>query len=367
MSPQLNELAFYALAGAPRSPRDLIAECVDGEAMGLGSALISERFNIKEAMTLCGAMAAVTERLGLGTAATNHNTRHPLVTAAHATTMHRLSGGRYTLTIGRSVDRFMRSIGLTPIKTAEMEAFIHLMRRLWRGEQVLDYHGPIGSFPALQLDPGFNEDIPVGMVAFGPNTLALGGRACDAVILHTFFTDETLVRCVKSVKDAAEKAGRDPADVRVWSCFATIGDHLPHDVRLKKLVGRLSTYLQFYGDLMVSTNGWDPAVLKRFRENPFVANFKGVLDQHATSAELELVAELIPDEWLAPAATGSPEECARKIMRQFDLGADGVILHGASPADLAPIVAAYRQIRPAGRFDHLAANPGGRSVKLVAA
>jgi len=54
-------------------------------------------------------------------------------------------------------------------------------------------------------------------------------------------------------------------------------------------------------------------------------------------------------------------------MRQFDLGADGVILHGASPADLAPIVAAYRQIRPAGRFDHLAANPGGRSVKLVAA
>ena len=49
------------------------------------------------------------------------------------------------------------------------------------------------------------------------------------MILHTFFTDETLQRCVKTVKDAAEQAGRDPDDVTVWSCYATIGDHIPED------------------------------------------------------------------------------------------------------------------------------------------
>ena len=53
----------------------------------------------------------------------------------------------------------------------------------------------------------------------------------------------------------------------------------------------------------------------------------------------------------------SPERCVAKIHGQFDLGADGVILHGASPRDLAPIVEAYRRARPAGRFDRLAANP----------
>lgn len=53
------------------------------------------------------------------------------------------------------------------------------------------------------------------------------------MILHTYFTDETLVRCVATVKEAAAQAGRDPASVRVWSCFATIGDHLAEDVRLK--------------------------------------------------------------------------------------------------------------------------------------
>jgi alkanesulfonate monooxygenase SsuD/methylene tetrahydromethanopterin reductase-like flavin-dependent oxidoreductase (luciferase family) len=173
--------------------------------------------------------------------------------------------------------------------------------------------------------------------------LALGGRAFDRVVLHTFFIDETLVRCVRTVKAAAERAGRDPDSVMVWSVLATVGDHLPEQVRLKKTVGRLGTYLQAYGDLMVSTNRWDPGVLDRFRADPVVANFAGALDDKATTEQLERVATLIPDDWLAPAATGSPDQCAAKIRAQFELGADGVILHGAAPVDLEPIIAAYQQ------------------------
>jgi alkanesulfonate monooxygenase SsuD/methylene tetrahydromethanopterin reductase-like flavin-dependent oxidoreductase (luciferase family) len=33
----------------------------------------------------------------IATAATNHNTRHPLITGSWATTMHRLSKGRFTV------------------------------------------------------------------------------------------------------------------------------------------------------------------------------------------------------------------------------------------------------------------------------
>ena len=179
------------------------------------------------------------------------------------------------------------------------------------------------------------------------------------MLLHTFFTDETLQRCVATVRASAEQAGRDPATVRVWSCFAVVGDWLPEDVRLKKTVGRMATYLQGYGDLMVRTNGWDPAVLARFRADPFVAGFRGALDGKATTAELEHVATLIPDEWLAPAATGTAEQCAagraapaRPRRRRRDPARRG-------PGELAPVVEAYRAIRPAGRFDHLAANPGG--------
>ena len=356
---RMNELGFYTLPGAPRSPRDLIDEVREGERMGLGSCFISERFNIKEAVTLSGAVGAVTERLGIATAATNHNTRHPLVTASYATTMHRLTEGRFALGIGRGIGPLFSAYGLPKITTAQMEDFAAVMRRLFRGEVIVGHDGPIGKFPVLALDPSFDEDIPLAITAFGPNTLELAGRAFDCVVLHTFFSDETLQRCVRTVKNAAERAGRNPDHVRVWSCFATIGDHLPEEVRLKKTVGRLATYLQAYGDLMVSTNGWDPAVLARFRADPFVSGFRGALDNTATTAELEHVATLIPEEWMASAATGTATNCVAAIRGQFDLGADGVILHGASPADLAPIVEEYRRTRPAGRFDDLSANPGG--------
>ncbi len=358
MVDQFNEFGFYALAGAPESPRDMIGELQAAEKLGIGNCFISERFNIKEALTLSGAAASVTTKMGIATGVTNQNTKHPLVTAAHATTMHFLTGGRFALGLGRGIDVMFDAFGLKKIKTAQMEDFANLMRRLWKGETIVGHDGPAGSWPLLRLDPGFDEAIPIVMSAFGPNSLALAGRAYDGVILHTFFTDETLERCVRTVKSAAAEAGRDPATVRVWSCFATVGDHLSSAQRLKKIVGRMATYLQAYGDLMVRTNNWDPKPLKKFREDKLVANFQGAIDQNATTAELELVAELIPEQWLEAAATGSSKQCVEKIQSQFDLGADSIILHGASPDELQPVVNEYRKHRTASQFDALPANPG---------
>ncbi len=309
-------------------------------------------------MTITGAAGAVSERIGLGTACTNHNTRHPLITASHATTMHALTAGRFTLGLGRGIARASKARGLAPITTAQMEDFVGLMRRLWTGELIRDHDGPAGAWPVLQIRGIDPAHIPMSLVAFGPNSLALGGRCFDAVILHTFFTDETTARVVGQVKTAAEEAGRDPAAVRVWSCFATIGDHLPEPIRLKKTVGRLATYLQAYGELMVTTNDWDPEVLARFRADDVVQSIPGAIDDIGTTEQLEHIAALLPDEWLAPAASGTPEQCVDAVRGQFDLGCDGVILHGASPAELGPIVDEYQRTRPAGAFDHLASNPG---------
>ena len=338
----LEELGFYTLAGQPGSSRDLVTEVVDGEALGLGTAFISERYNKKEAATLSGAAGAVTERITIETAATNHNTRHPMVTAGDARTMQSLTGGRFVLGIGRGIPLQQDAFGMARITTAEMEDFVGIMRRLFRGEVIVGHAGPAGSWPVLHLDGTLDEHLPMGLVAFGPESLALGGRCFDEVVLHTFFTDETTSRCVAVVKRAAEEAGRDPASVRVWSCFATVGDHIPEEKRLMKLVGRLATYLQAYGSLLVRTNGWDPAALERILADPVVASVRG-LDISGTTEQLEHVATLIPEEWLSPAATGTPEQCVAAVRHQLDLGCDGVILHGASPAELAPIVAEYRR------------------------
>ena len=340
-APHHPELGFYALAGQPDSSRDVIEEVRAAEALGLGTAFISERYNLKEAATLCGAAGAVSERITIATGATNHNTRHPMVTAGFARTMQSLTGGRFVLGIGRGIARMQDAYGMSRITTAQMEDFAGLMRRLFRGETIMGHDGPAGRFPVLRLDPSLDEHLPMNIVAFGENTLRVGGRCFDEVVLHTYFSDETTARCVRTVKEAAEQAGRDPADVRVWSCFATIGDHLPEELRLRKSVGRLATYLQAYGDLMVSTNGWDPAVLERFRADDFVRSFPGAFDAIGSTEDLERIAPLIPDEWLASSATGSPERCVAAVRAQVDLGCDAVILHGATPIQLEPILAAY--------------------------
>jgi hypothetical protein len=73
---------------------------------------------------------------------------------------------------------------------------------------------------------------------------------------------------------------------------------------------------------MVNTNGRDPAVLQRFREDPVVTSIPGGIDHKATAAQIEHIATL--------------------VRKEFDYGADAVIMHGATPDELASIVEVYR-------------------------
>jgi probable F420-dependent oxidoreductase len=256
--------------------------------------------------------------------------------------MQSLTGGRFTLGLGRGIAPMQDAFGIDRITTAQMEDFAGIMRRLFRGEVVFGHDGPAGSWPILHLDATLNEHLPMGMVAFGPQTLELAGRCFDEVVLHTFFTDETTARCVQTVKQSAERAGRNPDDVKVWSCYATIGDHIGEDERLMKLVGRLGTYLQGYGHLLARTNNWDETVVDRFLADEIISSVRG-LDVVGTTEQLQHAATLIPAEWLESAAVGSPADCVAAIRNQLALGCDGVIMHGATPIELAPIVAEYRR------------------------
>ncbi len=321
----------------------MLTELAQAEDLGLGQAFLSERLNVKEACALSGAAGAATESIGIITAATNHNTRHPAITAAFATTMHRLTGGRFTLGLGRGLRPQLAGLGLPPVTTVQLEAFAALMRRLWRGETIHNYDGPLGAFPKMALNKDFDEHIPIGITAFGPSTLALAGRSFDVVILHTFFSDDTVRRCVETVRSAAEQAGRDPAAIKIWSCYATVTDDLDEQTVLLKTVGRMATYLQVYGDLLVQTNKWDTADLDRFRDADVVRHLGRWADESADLTTLRQLEAVIPQTWLDCAAVGSAAECARQVRAQFDLGVDGVIMHGATPSELAPIVHSYRE------------------------
>ncbi|HSL59764.1 MAG TPA: TIGR03857 family LLM class F420-dependent oxidoreductase [Acidimicrobiales bacterium] len=356
MTDRLVELGCYGLAGHVDDPAVLLDEVRDAERVGLGSVFLSERFALKELGALSGAAVAVSDEVGVATGVTNHPTRHPMVTASWATTLHRMSRGRFALGIGRGITPLMDAVGVPRITMAQMEDAIGVWRRLWRGETILGHDGPAGRWPFLRLDPTFDEDIPVMVAALGHRTMEWAGGVADGVILHTFVTDEALAEAVASIRRGAERAGRDPERVRVWSVLATL--HEPDEERrLRGLIGRMATYLQVYGDALVSLNHWDHAVLERFRADETVRAVPGAIDAVASLDQLRRIAELIPDTWL-PAAVGSAEGCAARVVEQFDAGADGVILHGSGPVELAPVVDAYRPRRPEGRFVGRVPNPG---------
>ena len=344
------ELGIYLLPGHTEAPADLLREVREAEALGLGSAWISERFDVKEMGALAGAAAAVTRSIWLGSGVTNINTRHPLLTASLATTVSRLSGGRFALGVGRGIGVRSAMLGLAPVRNAELAAFADLMRKLWRGERVVGHASALGKFPYLHQASWMHEAIPLLMTAFGARSLEFAGGVFDGVILHTFLSDEAVGRAAALVRRGAEKAGRDPSAVKVWSVLA-VACNASEERELKLLTARMATYLQApgYGELLLAINGWDAKTLAAFRQAPLVRSMAGAIDAVATSEQLRAIRELIPPAWL-PAAVGSPEQCARRIADQFASGADGVILHASLPHEAAPALEAYAAIRSPARF-----------------
>jgi hypothetical protein len=77
-----------------------------------------------------------------------------------------------------------------------------------------------------------------------------------------------------------------------------------------------------------------------------VQSIGGGIDHKGTPEQIEHIAGLIPAEWLEPAATGSASQCVDRVRKEFDYGADAVIMHGATPEELAPIVDVYRETAP---------------------
>jgi len=342
------ELGFYTLPGHTRTPTDMLTELREAERLGIGSAWISERFDVKDAAALAGAACAVTDNITIGLGATNINTRHPLSTAAMAATSQRLSGGRFTLGVARGVGIRYDLMGLPKVRNRHLRDFVEMMKKLWRGERVVGYDGPLGNYPYLHMSDWLDEEIPILFVGFGPRSLEFAGGVFDGVILHTFLSDEALARSVQRVRQGAEKAGRKPESVKVWSVLATVCEPT-HETWLRYMVARMGTYLQApdYGELLVAVNDWDPAVLEAFRAAPVVAGMGGGIDSRATLEQLEEIATLIPEHWL-PAACGSAEVCARRFQDQFRQGVDGVVIHASQPWEFAPVLEPYRRLRDGG-------------------
>ena len=113
---------------------------------------------------------------------------------------------------------------------------------LARGESIFNHDGPLGSTRSCSWTRTFAGH-PAGHRRVRSADPGPGRPRSTTMSSHTYYPGDVAARG----DDSRRRRGAgwpDPAGVKVWSCFATIGDHLPEELRLKKTVARLATYLQ---------------------------------------------------------------------------------------------------------------------------
>lgn len=175
----------------------------------------------EEPFVIYSQILATTRKVIVGPMVTNPATRDWTVTASLFATLNEMFGNRTICGIGRG-DSAVRVTNGKPTTLATLRDAIHVIRELANGREV-SYNDS-----ALRLPWGSKSRLDVWVAAYGPKALALTGEVGDGFILQ--LADPTIVEwSIRAVRDAAEKAGRDPASVKICvAAPAYVTDDLSH-------------------------------------------------------------------------------------------------------------------------------------------
>ncbi|MFE3788829.1 TIGR03842 family LLM class F420-dependent oxidoreductase [Streptomyces goshikiensis] len=161
----------------------------------------------QEPFVIYSQILANTQKLHIGPMVTNPGTRTWEVTASTFATLNDMYGNRTVCGIGRG-DSAMRVAGRAPNTLARLGEAIDVIRDLAEGREA-EVDGKPLRIPWIR-----DGKLPVWMAAYGPKALALAGQKADGFILQ--LADPYLTEwMVKSVRQAAVDAGRDPASITI--------------------------------------------------------------------------------------------------------------------------------------------------------
>jgi probable F420-dependent oxidoreductase len=175
----------------------------------------------QEPYVIYSQILAQTQRIKVGPFVTNPATRDWTVTASVFATLNEMFGNRTVCGIGRG-DSAVRVTNGKPTTIAELRESVHVIRELGNSRPV-EYHGSTIRFPWSR-----GSELEVWVAAYGPMALRVAGEVGDGFILQLADVD-IAAWMIKTVRDAAEKAGRDPMSVKF--CVAApmyIGDDWEH-------------------------------------------------------------------------------------------------------------------------------------------
>jgi probable F420-dependent oxidoreductase len=164
---------------------------------------------------------AATRTVRVGPMVTNPATRDWTVTASTFATLNEMFGNRTVCGIGRG-DSAVRVTNGKPTTLATLREAVEVIRELANGRSV-EYNGT-----TLRLPWASRSSLEVWIAAYGPKALQLTGEIGDGFILQLADPD-IAAWTIKSVRDAAAAAGRDPAAIKICvAAPAYVGSDVDH-------------------------------------------------------------------------------------------------------------------------------------------
>lgn len=291
-----------------------------------------------------------TERLLLGTAVTNFETRNPAVTASAAATIEELAHGRFRLGVATG-DSAVKTLGLSPTRVEAMRERIELVRRLLAGDAVA-FGGSEGVYAGrrMRVRGASGRPVPVYVAATAPRALALAGEVADGVILLAGTAPELVARALAHVARGARAAGRTLADLDVClACHTVVAADDEEAARLVKPLVVTSAQLGGAGALRDAGIDVDvpPVVAGVYPDVTHAEDWEAAI----ASAEQYVSADAARRYASSFALAGPPDAVAARLRAAAERGVTSIYVLGLSsyafPADL---LAAFRdEVIPALR------------------
>jgi F420-dependent oxidoreductase-like protein len=195
---------------------EVVAFARAAEECGYEAIFVPEAWG-RDAFVTLGALARVTERIGLGTAIVNVYSRTPALLAMAAVTLDELSGGRAILGLGTSGQRVIEGWHGVPMArplrrlretTEAVRAIVGGSRRGYTGE-------------TLSVAPGFavtlarpRDRIPIFHASLTPRAIRQCAEVADGWLPY-FASPETLRADLDMIEETLRATGRERASFTV--------------------------------------------------------------------------------------------------------------------------------------------------------
>lgn len=296
--------------GSALTPEQIPGAGELAEQLGFAAAWVSEDYFFTGGIASAGTILARTNEIDVGLGIVSAVTRHPALLAMEVATLARMHPGRVTAAVGLGLPRWIAQMGLTPESSlAAVRAGVENLRRLLRGEEVTTTEGPF-SYDRIKLThPLPDAPPPVWMGVSGPQMVRLAGEVADGIVVSVMAGVAYVRWARERLAEGADRTSRDPAEIGMNVLTFMSVDEDPARARAA-VRHRLAYYLAGRPD--------SPVTRAYGITEELTAMAAGGPDE---------VERRMPEQWVDDlAVAGDPAECARKITRLLDAGADTVSL-----------------------------------------